>query len=113
MTSDRDATCGRKAADPDLGKDDEVAIVPPSTALFVDLGAIRASRNASLRIEAVALEGLRRRQARIRRIEAALARIDAGDFGYCADCGDAIDTARLERDPTTSTCLTCARRPFG
>ena len=111
MTSDRDALCGREAADPDFGKENGARDAPAERGVFVDLRALAARRIAHKEVVAVALEGLRRRQARIRRIEAALARIDAGEFGYCADCGDAIATERLEHDPTTSVCGTCARRP--
>lgn len=38
-------------------------------------------------------------------IEAALARIDAGTFGRCIDCGKEIPEGRLEIKPEASRCL--------
>ena len=43
-------------------------------------------------------------------IDAALARLDAGTYGQCVDCGAAIDAARLERVPETARCTPCQRR---
>ena len=51
----------------------------------------------------------RARAARRKRIAAALARIDQGEFGYCTGCGEEIAIKRLELDPTMPTCITCAR----
>lgn len=47
-------------------------------------------------------------QAEIRMIEAALARIGAGDYGFCAKCGAAIGEARLDVLPYTPFCKECA-----
>ena len=47
-------------------------------------------------------------QREIRKIEAALARIDAGDYGYCAKCGAEIGDERLNVLPYTPFCRTCA-----
>ena len=38
-------------------------------------------------------------------VEAALARIDAGTYGRCVDCGKQIDDARLEFRPEAARCL--------
>ncbi len=54
------------------------------------------------------LEAERARQATIRRIDAALARLAAGDYGYCADCGRQLATTLLDREPTTALCPGCA-----
>jgi DnaK suppressor protein len=51
---------------------------------------------------------LREREQRLlTKIESALARIDAGTFGVCADCGDAIGARRLEARPTATLCIDC------
>jgi len=47
-------------------------------------------------------------QARLRQVEEALVRYDAGTYGICEDCGREIDIARLEAIPYTSLCLRCA-----
>lgn len=47
-------------------------------------------------------------QAEIRMIGAALARIEAGEYGFCAKCGVEIGDARLDVLPYTPVCRTCA-----
>lgn len=42
-------------------------------------------------------------------IDAALARIDAGTFGVCTNCGKPIGLDRLEALPWASLCIECAR----
>ncbi len=44
----------------------------------------------------------------VRRIEAALARITAGQYGYCLTCGEMIADERLAVLPDTPFCRTCA-----
>ena len=43
----------------------------------------------------------------VRDIDGALARIRAGSYGTCSDCGGAIQFLRLYQDPTTACCLVC------
>jgi RNA polymerase-binding transcription factor DksA len=43
------------------------------------------------------------------RVNAALERIDAGRYGLCEECGEAIEQARLEAVPYAITCALCAR----
>jgi DnaK suppressor protein len=42
-------------------------------------------------------------------IDAALARIDAGTYGICTNCGKEIPLARLEAYPWASLCIDCKR----
>lgn len=44
----------------------------------------------------------------IRRIEAALARMEAGEYGICVSCGKAIEAERLAALPDTPFCRNCA-----
>ncbi|WP_299504144.1 TraR/DksA C4-type zinc finger protein [Cypionkella sp.] len=44
----------------------------------------------------------------IRRIEAALARIELGDYGLCVTCGGPIEPERLDALPDTPFCRNCA-----
>lgn len=46
--------------------------------------------------------------ADIEAIENALARIDAGTYGVCANCGQDIAVGRLKAVPFTHTCIDCA-----
>ncbi len=55
------------------------------------------------------LEGLDEMSLReVRQIRGALRRIEAGHYGVCAACGQAIGQARLAAVPTAVTCLHCA-----
>ncbi len=44
----------------------------------------------------------------IAHIDAALARVDAGEYGVCRDCGQEIDPRRLEALPYALLCTECA-----
>lgn len=46
-------------------------------------------------------------RAMLRKIDAALERIEAGNFGQCLNCGEAIDPERLEALPQAELCLSC------
>ena len=45
---------------------------------------------------------------KLRAIDEALARIEAGTYGECEDCGEAISEKRLTNAPWTSLCITHA-----
>ena len=47
-------------------------------------------------------------QAEIRRIDAALARIAAGEYGDCVQCGNPIAERRLQLLPDTPFCANCS-----
>lgn len=68
----------------------------------------RLSRMDALQMQAMAQATERRRAVEIARIEAALRRVDGGDYGWCVTCGEAIAPKRLEADPTVPTCIDCA-----
>jgi len=46
----------------------------------------------------------------IEQIDAALQRVEAGQYGLCRDCGEAIDAGRLEALPYALDCPDCAAR---
>jgi len=65
---------------------------------------------ATEREEDEVLEGMGRSGLlEIRQIEAALARIEAGEYGACVRCGAEIAAARLDLLPQTPFCQSCAR----
>lgn len=68
----------------------------------------RLSRMDAIRSQAMAQESKRRRTMRVQQIDAALKRIDEGEFGWCADCGNFIGEGRLDADPVFLTCVACA-----
>ena len=67
----------------------------------------RLSRMDALQGQAMALETERRRKTEAVRLRAALDRLDAGDYGYCAVCDEEIPLKRLELDPATPVCVDC------
>lgn len=69
----------------------------------------RLSRMDAMQGQAMAQETERRRFTEIRRIEAALARLDEGEYGYCIVSGDPIPKARLELDPAAATTVKNAK----
>lgn len=68
----------------------------------------RLSRMDALQMQAMAQETRRRRAAERKRIAAALALIEDGEYGWCVRCGDAIAPVRLDLDPSIATCVGCA-----
>lgn len=68
----------------------------------------RLSRMDALQNQAMAKAQQARRDAEAKRLRAALARIDEGEFGYCEDCGEEIAAKRLELNPAVTRCVSCA-----
>ena len=68
----------------------------------------RVSRIDAIQMQAMAQAVKQRREARIGRLRAALARMDDGEYGYCLECGEEIAAGRLEADPTFTHCVRCA-----
>ena len=44
----------------------------------------------------------------LKRIDAALGRVEAGTYGVCVKCGEDISTERLDLLPATPFCRNCA-----
>ena len=70
----------------------------------------RLSRMDALQSQAMAVEVERRRELELARIESALERIEQGEYGNCVSCGEPIAPRRLELDPATPLCVSCAER---
>ena len=68
----------------------------------------RLSRMDAIQLQEMALEQNRRREFEIQRINAALKRIEDGEFGFCNNCGEDIPLKRLEVSPSTPLCVDCA-----
>ncbi len=64
----------------------------------------RASQETDMSIE---LRSRDRERKLIKKIDDTLALIDAGDYGYCENCGVEIGVARLEARPTATLCIDC------
>lgn len=68
----------------------------------------RLSRMDALQGQAMEAAVEARRHGRIRAIDAALRRMEEGEFGWCADCGGFIGFGRLDSDATAMRCISCA-----
>ena len=67
---------------------------------FVDRAAEARSRDILYRLSS-------HERTIIQRIDAALARMDAGDYGVCAYCGKPVQEARLDAVPWALHCIEC------
>ena len=68
----------------------------------------RLSRMDALQAQAMAQASGERRAAQLREIDAALRRIDDGNYGDCERCEAPINPRRLDADPTARLCIDCA-----
>ncbi len=68
----------------------------------------RLSRMDAMQGQAMAQATERQRANELLRIEAALKRLDDGEYGLCAICGEEIAAKRLEIDPSAALCIDCA-----
>jgi len=89
----------------------EIAAGKDATAtVALDQQAVgRLSRMDALQARAMARAAQARRAGEARRLRAALARLEEGEYGWCAECGEDIAAERLARDPAIALCLACAR----
>lgn len=67
----------------------------------------RLSRMDAMQAQQMAQETARRRKLQLQKIEAALRRIEAGEYGYCVLCEEEIGAARLGIDPASTRCMAC------
>jgi DnaK suppressor protein len=64
----------------------------------------RASQESDMSLE---LRNRDRERKLIKNIDKMIAKIDAGDYGYCDKCGVEIGLSRLEARPTATLCIDC------
>lgn len=65
-----------------------------------DRASLESSRNSILRIRD-------RERKLIFKIQEALQRLEAGEFGICEECGEQIGIERLKARPVTTLCIEC------
>ena len=64
----------------------------------------RATQESDMGLE---LRNRDRERKLIKKINEMLAKLDAGDYGYCDNCGVEIGLNRLEARPTATLCIDC------
>jgi DnaK suppressor protein len=68
----------------------------------------RLSRMDALQGQAMFKEAGRRRELELKKIAAALTRLEHGEYGECMQCGEDIALERLRLDPAATLCIDCA-----
>ncbi|NDU86106.1 MAG: RNA polymerase-binding protein DksA [Ferrovum sp.] len=64
----------------------------------------RASQESDMALE---LRNRDRERKLIKKIDETIAKIEAGEYGYCNSCGVEIGLNRLQARPTASLCIDC------
>ena len=70
----------------------------------------RLSRMDALQSQAMAQAQQRRRNVLMGSLQATLQRLKQEEFGYCMECGDEIEDARLLANPAVLKCVACLKR---
>ncbi|THB72979.1 MAG: TraR/DksA family transcriptional regulator [Gammaproteobacteria bacterium] len=68
----------------------------------------RLSRMDAMQGQEMAKASKQRAELELKKIDAALTRIDNNEYGYCVKCDEQISEKRLEFDPTALFCIDCA-----
>jgi DnaK suppressor protein len=66
----------------------------------IDFAAMESTREFTLRLRD-------RERILIRKIQDALRRVEEGEYGICANCGDEISEKRLMARPVATWCIDC------
>jgi len=83
------------------GLGDETRPVEPDPAIG------RISRMDAIQIQQMAKASKSKASLRLLRVEAALRRVDAEEFGECYECGADIGYLRLKARPESTFCVHC------
>lgn len=67
----------------------------------------RVSRIDAMQQQSMAISTRHKAETKLRRVEAAIAAMESGDYGYCRQCDEAIAHARLTAQPEASLCIQC------
>ena len=81
---------------------------PASNTVVLDQSKVgRLSRMDAMQQQKMAQSTLRNLTSRLILINKALEKMCSGDYGYCDECGEAIDPGRLEVQPEAPCCFAC------
>jgi DnaK suppressor protein len=122
-----DTRAANESADRLRLEDERVALIDRIAALDHSEAAVSASQASrevktditsgegdSLSVARGEIKTLRQGlERRLVAIDAALEALDAGAYGVCVGCGDAIAPERLEALPGVDRCVACASAPGG
>ena len=84
----------------DKNRAEELTLSTDDLADEVDLASSELNQSVALRLRD-------RERLLLHKIEVALAKIDAGNFGICESCEEPIELKRLEARPVAELCIRC------
>ena len=99
----RDEILGKIAQEMGTKLDEDPRMSTLSTMDVGDLSQLDQDENIDYAL-------LNRHIERLREVEDALDRLEAGTYGICEDCGAAINLERLKVLPFTTCCVQCQER---
>lgn len=67
----------------------------------------RVSRIDAIQQQQMAIANQQQARQLLKRIELAIQRIEAGEYGACTHCGEPITFARMQAQPFASLCIGC------
>ena len=93
----------------ELTAEDELGQSSQRTVVLDQQSVGRLSRMDALQSQAMAQAQQRRRDVLKSSLTAALQRLEDKEFGYCADCGDEIEEARISASLVIMKCMSCLK----
>lgn len=67
----------------------------------------RVSRIDAIQQQHIAIASQQQAKTLLAQVQAALVRVDAGDYGYCQECDELVSLPRLKAQPYARRCLHC------
>ncbi len=83
-------------------------LIEESKPVAPDCSLGRLTRQEALQAQNVAKEALELREIRLRKVNAAMNRLENGTYGICIDCEEEIPEGRLQAQPEAALCIECA-----
>lgn len=80
--------------------DEGLGVISEELADTVDRSSVETERNFTLRLR-------ERERYLLKKIDAALARLEDGSYGVCQECGEDISPNRLLARPMATMCIKC------
>ena len=93
----------------ELTAEDELGQSSQRTVVLDQQSVGRLSRMDALQSQAMAQAQQRRRDVLKSSLIFALQRLEEGEFGYCADCGDEIEEAQISASLVIMKCMSCLK----
>ena len=93
----------------ELTAEDELGQSSQRTVVLDQQSVGRLSRMDALQSQAMAQAQQRRRDVLKSSLTAALQRLEDEEFGYCVDCGDEIEEARISASLVIMKCMSCLK----